>query len=53
MVYFNLDRLIFMSLGLWMMNNCAAVTNAIVGSVLSNDGFGQLGFYSLGLAFAF
>jgi hypothetical protein len=47
----NWDRLLFISIGFLFLFTAANTANGLASKVLSDSDFGELGFYSLGLAY--
>jgi hypothetical protein len=45
----NCDRLVFMSIGTFILFIAANVSNNLITTVLDNVGFGLLGYYNLGI----
>ena len=49
MCHLNCDRLIFMSIGTFILFSAVNTSNNLLSLVMENNGFGKLGFYTLAL----
>jgi hypothetical protein len=52
MCYRNIDRVLFISFGIYFLSNATNIAQNIISQVLKDDGFGNLGFYALGVMYA-
>jgi hypothetical protein len=50
-MHLNLDRVIILAFGFFLLMNAISVTQCIITQVLDDGGYGNLGFYALGAMF--
>jgi hypothetical protein len=50
--YLNLDRVVVMSLGFFIIMNATGILQNIIPTLMDDNGFGKLGYFSTGICFA-